>query len=274
MPLLIFIVSLSFLSACQSAPLQLRKGELDSGRIYVPCTFDDVSTTCFLDTGSTNAIIADRSEFDLYDVVGKIKYKSASGISKEMSEVQIKQAIIGGIKIKNLNVGLVKDAADSVVGINEISSVPFALKFKARPQIIFNPNFKNKRQLPLDVLDKNILSIPIKVQSEAASALFDTGAGLSVVNKDFVERNPRMFDLIQDISNGTDATGNPVTMKLHRIKRIEIGDFVFENENILSMDFETVRKHISPTIDFIIGFNLITKADWYFDLKAKTWSNE
>lgn len=274
MSLLVFVMGVFFLSACQSAPLQLRKGELDSGRIYVPCSFDHVSTNCFLDTGSTNVIIANRSEFDHYEVIGKIKYKSASGISKEMSEVQIKQAMVGGLRIGNLNVGLVKDAPDSVVGINEISSVPFSLKFKSQPQIIFNPDLKNKKQLPLDVLDKNILSIPIKAQNEFASALFDTGAGLSVVNKDFVERNPQMFELIQDISNGTDATGNPVVMKLYKIKRIEIGNFVFKNENILAMDFDIVRKHISPTIDFIVGFNLITKADWYFDLKAKSWSNE
>ena len=86
-----------------------------------------------------------------------------------------------------------------------------------------------------------------------------------------IESNPDNYSFVMDINNGMDATGYPVKMRLFKAKSIKIGPMLFRDINVLGINFKTVHQHIDPGISVIIGYNIITKANWHFDLASNKW---
>lgn len=258
-----------------SAPLQVVSGEFDSGRIYVTCEFDNISKNCFVDTGSTISAVADE-RFAAYPVTGRLQYKSASGIPKAVDEISIERLRIGLAEHRQVKVARFDpiDGLESVLGINLLVGEPFAFQFRPSPILLPNAPAPSELLNSLTVHEKNIVSIPIQIGADRMNALWDTGAGLSSVDVEYVQTHPHEFDFIQDIDNGFDGTGKPVAMKLYSIKEIKIGPRLFKNEKVLAIDFSIVRDHISKDIALILGFNLITKMNWFFDLAKKQWFAE
>jgi hypothetical protein len=262
-------------AACQAMPLSIQQGPLGSGKMFLPCEFDGTQDLCFLDTGSTNSFVANKSNFSSYPKTGTIRYKSASGIPKEIDEIEIGKLQLGQLSLSNFKIGRIEDDPNftSVVGINAFALTQFGFIFSGKPELTLNqrPNIPLKSDL--SVLDKNILTVPIIMNGTKSYGFFDTGAGLSSIDIEFVKKHPENFEFVQDIPNGTDATGKPVVLKLFKMKNVVVGSIKFENENVLAMDFSVVRDHVSKEADFIIGFNLITKANWYFDIKNHSWNS-
>ena len=264
------VLSFSFASAY---PLTLQEGPFDSGKIYLPCRFDLVDDLCFLDTGSTESIIANQKSFASTPTVGKIKYKSAANISMEIDQIVVKQIALGPMSVGPIKVGRVENPdASSVLGINFFATFPFSLNFSETPELKLFPDSSVLLKSELTVLEKNLLAVPVSVNHFKTLSLVDTGAGLSVMNIELVQNNSENFEFIQDIPHGVDATGSEVSLKLYKAKLIKIENLEFENEYVLGMNFDVVHTYVSQNIQFIIGFNLIKKANWHFDLQKKKWT--
>lgn len=101
--------------------------------------------------------------------------------------------------------------------------------------------------------------------------LWDTGAGLTAIDTAYVADHPGDFTFVKEVGNGRDATGNHVTVTLYKAKRISIGNHDFTDIEVLAIDLSVMREHVSRNLHMVIGANLITRADWFFDLKNRTW---
>lgn len=274
---IILSISLTFLisMSCYAELLQIVPGELESGKIYVPCFFDGHTESCFVDSGATLTFIADMDKFSDYPAVGTIQYKSASGIPKESDLININSLQIDSSTIENVKVvRQPQKGSENVIGINEFSTKPFSFHFGATSSLTTNTLMPTDLLSELNVYDKGIFSIPALIGDSKEKGLWDTGAGLTCVDIKYVSSHLSDFSFVMDISNGHDGNGNPMVMKLYKAKKISIGSHDFLNENILAINFDVIREHIAQDVSMIIGFNLITKANWYFDLQKKQWKAE
>ncbi|MGE3610364.1 MAG: hypothetical protein AB7I27_12310 [Bacteriovoracaceae bacterium] len=271
--ILVILVSVQFVKAAQ---LNVVRGEYDSGKLYVPCTFDNFSDTCFIDTGATFSSVANMEQFGVYPIAGKIRFMSASGTPKDADEITIKTLSIDNFVINFIKVARLdpEDGFENLVGINTISARPFSFLFDPVSTLNLGIAMPLNSQIGVEQYENGIFSIPVQVGGTQTRGLWDTGAGLTSIDINYIISNPDEFIFVQDISNGVDGTGKPVVMKLYKVKNLVIDKHVFLNEYVLGISFDVIREHVDKNISVIIGFNLITKANWYFDLQEKLWAIE
>lgn len=272
----LFVSSFS-ISICSALTLQINQGPLDSGQLFVDCEFDSIKDLCQVDTGANFTSIANKAEYDNYKSIGKFRFKSASGIPKEVDKVTINEIAFGDLKLHSVNVARMGNDPqfNSVAGLDLLLTTPFSFNFStSSPELNFELPSNLSLKEKLITTGKDGLTMPISIASDSTVAFFDTGAGLSCVDTEYISKHPELFSFVMDIPNGVDATGNTVFMKLYKVKHITIGAHKFYEENVLAFNFEPIREKMSKDVNFIIGFNLITKANWYFDIKNALWDIE
>lgn len=100
--------------------------------------------------------------------------------------------------------------------------------------------------------------------------LLDTGAGMTIVNLEFVNKHP---DLFQNAgrSVGIDATGAELETPMFLMEAPRIGDHVFPPLKVAGVDLSHVNTTIDIPMDFILGYNAFSKANWLFDFPEKKW---
>lgn len=128
----------------------------------------------------------------------------------------------------------------------------------------FAPLFMDSGSHPyIDVLFENG-----KVQG---SAVWDTGASLTVVDLNFVQQHPDIFTPAGH-SIGTDATGSQVETPMFMMSAASIGGHVFPPHKAATVDLAQVNARIEKPMDFILGYMTLRKANWLFDFPGKRWA--
>lgn len=104
-----------------------------------------------------------------------------------------------------------------------------------------------------------------------AKAVWDTGAGITIVDLNFVKKYPTLFEEIGE-SVGTDSTGAQMETPLFMMAETVIGGQAFPVLKVAGVDLGPVNATIEIPMDLIIGYNTLVKADWYFDFPARKWA--
>jgi hypothetical protein len=99
----------------------------------------------------------------------------------------------------------------------------------------------------------------------------DTGAGATVVNRDFWPATPGLFEPI-GTSTGTDAHGEQVETPLLLMSGPAIGRRAFGSHKAVAVDLSGVNSTLDYPMDLILGYPTIRQADWLFDFPARRWA--
>jgi hypothetical protein len=91
-------------------------------------------------------------------------------------------------------------------------------------------------------------------------AVWDSGASLTVVGTQFIERYPHLF-LPDGKSTGIDATGNSVQTLMYRMAETVIGGCTFPTCRIAGVDLDAVNMRIEMPMDMILGYSLIQRVN-------------
>ncbi len=113
--------------------------------------------------------------------------------------------------------------------------------------------------------------ISIKCQGQELKALWDTGAGITIVDINFIKKNPDIFELIGE-SVGTDSTGNKVVTPNYKIKSLEINGHQFNAHEIAAIDKSHINSKSGNPVLITLGFSTIKQADWFFDFNENKWA--
>jgi len=104
--------------------------------------------------------------------------------------------------------------------------------------------------------------------SVLANAVWDTGASITVVDMTFVNAHPSAFESA-GVSTGTDATGSQMDTPMFRMAECRIGDYHFPSQRVAGVDLSQVNATIDRPMDLILGYTILSKANWLFDLPRK-----
>jgi predicted aspartyl protease len=102
-------------------------------------------------------------------------------------------------------------------------------------------------------------------------ACWDTGAGATVVNRDFWRGHPELFEEI-GTSVGTDSTGSQAETPLLRMAGPVIGHRAFTGHRVVAVDLSGANAELEYPMDLILGYPTLRQADWLFDFPAKRWT--
>jgi hypothetical protein len=113
--------------------------------------------------------------------------------------------------------------------------------------------------------------LPMSWGEITAHAVWDTGAGVTIVDMNFVRKNPSFFEEIGG-GTGTDSTGTQMETPLFAMTAPVIGKTPFPPLKVAGVELGAVNSRIEIPMDFILGYNVLVKADWYFDFPARKWA--
>jgi Aspartyl protease len=102
-------------------------------------------------------------------------------------------------------------------------------------------------------------------------ACWDTGAGATIVNRDFWVGYPELFEQI-GVSVGTDGHGDWAETPLLLMAESVIGQRAFSRHKAVAVDLSQVNSTLDYPMDLILGYPTIRQADWLFDFPARRWT--
>jgi hypothetical protein len=252
---------------------------VNAGVIFMDCSFDGKQTPCELDTGSgRNITVLNNDFFNRYPVIGHAKTGGMSGGLQSVDIIQISDFRVDSIPFGSQRIEReARSRCDNglsapVIGWVALASRSLELSFSDK-----NPHAIIDGRLPRGIfpfkfsMDKDIL-LPAKVSGQETTAMFDTGAGLTVIDENIIANHPENFMFVEEYP-ASDINCQTAQTKIYKAKSIEIGNRQFSNVYVLAMDFRFIQGILKlPDLHLIIGTNMITQADWSFDFVHKRWS--
>jgi hypothetical protein len=113
--------------------------------------------------------------------------------------------------------------------------------------------------------------LDVQYGPSTASAVWDSGAGLTVVDRDFIHRHPAFFREVGQ-SKGTDSTGVEMTTPLFMMFGTRIGNAAFPPHRVAAVDLSGVNATIDVRIDLILGYSTLRHTDWVLDFPRTRWA--
>jgi hypothetical protein len=158
------------------------------------------------------------------------------------------------------------------LGIDIIGRQPFAINFHPKAVLKLNASRPELPLTTLQVSQHGVISIPIALDAFDVHALWDTGGSLTSVEQNFIEAHPENFKPTKNYVNGVDGAGKSMLAQIFRAKKITIADHVFKDVRVVAVDLTTLRSGVHRDIQAVVGFDLIRKANWFFDPKNRLWN--
>lgn len=254
--------------------LKFELGEFESGKIFVPVDLDSKKLDFFLDTGATFTDLKDISLLRNPKVIGDHSFQSASGLKLNAKQVICERFSLGGLEQESKKLSILPEEFKhaTTLGIEVFQKAHFSLLSDKKE---LTCNLKN---IPLvntfTLTKKGHIGVKCKVREQSFLGIWDTGAELTVISEELRKKCKNSFSNPRVISNGTDSTGAKVKLTLWDMECLEIRGEFFKNIKVLEMDFEPLKEYFPDKTEMIIGFNLIVKANWRFDMPSKTFDIE
>lgn len=258
-------------NAMKELPLEILREEEDSGRIFTTGQVDGQTERFYIDTGANNTKIKTNKIFENYKAIESKSLMGLSGKPITLSKIRVQNILMGAFSTSNHEVLRYPNTPDfeSTAGIDLLQNKIFGFEFSKNKIIELDK---------LNATDKFVLTprgyilLHTHISGHEINGIWDTGAGLTTIDTEFVKKNPDLFTFVKDIDGG-DTTGSSLKMKLYMVKKIQIGSMTLENVQFLAYDFSPIRTKLNdPTINMAIGFNILIHHDWYFDMKNHTWT--
>ncbi len=122
--------------------------------------------------------------------------------------------------------------------------------------------------LPLPTPSDRTPAVPVSWASASTTAVWDTGAGITIVNRSWAEAHPDIVRISSESGHGTDITGASGRNPKGRLAPCRIGQVSFPEQ-----DCGVTNSPGMDGIDIILGLPLISNANWYMDFPGRRWTN-
>jgi predicted aspartyl protease len=259
----------------KKVPIRIVEGELESAKFYIAATFNGHTEDFHLDTGSTYTLIAHNDFSAKLPVISFIDRTSAANKTVRDEIISVKTFKVGNLDRSSFSAvrGAAGNSAENRIGMSGLSDDQATFDFRENTLEFGVPIPERIATSPLCTYSQGLFGFRVETGGKELNSLWDTGAELSVIDRDFVDSNPATFHFLQKIDNGQDALGNWVPMDLYLVDVLKIGleDMACV---LLAMDFTMLKQKIGAEVKLIVGTNLMRGRRWHFDFEAGLWAQD
>lgn len=100
-----------------------------------------------------------------------------------------------------------------------------------------------------------------------ATAVFDTGASATVVDQGFLQRHPSLFTP-DGMSTGMDAAARRISTPMAIMQGPRILDRQLSDALVAVVDLSAANQTASRPMELILGWTVLSQANWYIDHNA------
>jgi hypothetical protein len=257
--------------------LTLTQSEYGGGRIYVPVRFGNVMGPMRLDTGASATRIKLAPWNKDLPSLGQSASTGASGRTTSCEDVEAKNVELKAEQGNNIGRGKYVVArcpdsdGDDLLGLDFFKGARFALDFDRRELIFFGEKGAEGPAAPVKLLspDQSLVGVALKAGDVSTAGLLDTGAEISAVDKQFVDKHKKLFTLVKNKSKASEAAGKDMSARIYKIRRLDLGgDRILRDVFALAYDFGALREALGAGTPFILGQNVIGKFNWELDFTS------
>jgi hypothetical protein len=245
----------------------------DAAEVYVDGIIGGHSYRFLLDTGAARtSVIADAytATFESTDT------HTSSGVFAAASNdlIVIPRLDLGPISRENWPVVRAANKPTQVsnlIGMDILKDIRCHFLFDENRVLIDDDSAADRPQLELFLDTVNHPYVDLQFEAAHAKAVWDTGAGITVVDMAFVAQNSAYFTPA-GYSTGTDSTGTQRKTSMFMMSKTIIGDHPFPPHRVAGVDLSPVNATIEVPMNLILGYSTLSKANWLFDFPRKRWA--
>ena len=221
-----------------------------------------------LDTGAARSAIIQDEFSAQYESTGK---SDGSGVFMPSDDdlITVPAIQIGSLVQENLVVGRVNAAANdtNIIGMDFLQHYRCEFHFDQNKLLIDESDSTPEDVLSLQTSAKFHPYVDVHFEQGDALAVWDTGASITVVDSTFIKEYPNLFTA-DGAEKGTDATGATFETPMYKMQPCSIGGRSFPGVRVASVDLS----HMNAKMMMILGYNILSRANWLFDFPDKKWA--
>lgn len=261
------LATLLFPQPAHTADLIVRAVGNDGGfRIGSECSFGSQQLICPIDTGSPFSVVA------LADWNRDLPNSGRDDLGSIGLSIQCEKIRVTNFKMLSLQVPEIEfhrcesfGSLPSLIGLNFFSGQTITFRFRDS-KVELGANYSGKTSRFVEDVSE-MLIVPGAVGTELISIAIDTGAPVTLVDQDFIDRHPDVF---------VEST-KPVTDMMRRrgFRRYEMHAPFIINGIQIAAEFvysTAVGEFSKGKYLALLGMNHLMGANWYFNLPAKSWA--
>jgi hypothetical protein len=224
-----------------------------------------------LDTGASRTqVVAD----DLTTPLPSHGPHDARGIFARRRDalVTVTDVAVGPLRVATLQVVRVdasRPGTDNLLAMDVLTRRCCHFRFDAGA-LLLGPSPAPGSLRPLRMDGRGHVYVDVRWPTVRGLACWDTGAGITVVDRAFLRAHPELFERCAS-SVGTDSTGAQVEAPTYWMAGPTIGGAVFARLKVAAVDLSVQNRTLDRRMDLILGYTALRQADWLFDFPARRW---
>ena len=262
-------------SAARKLVLIIKEDEADpeAAEVLVDGSSGGREYRFLLDTGAARSAVAWDDYTSRFDSHAKSASSGTFGISSREDLIRVPSIEVGPISRRDFTlVRLPRQGEHSrnLIGMDLLKEHRCHFRFSADQVLVDEADTGLASQrLILDARFHPYVNVYL--QAVQGRAVWDTGAGMTVVNTNFIARHPALFRRVGE-STGRDATGFEMDTPTFIMEESVIGEHTFPPHKVVGVDLSVVNATLERPMDLILGYNTLRRADWLFDFPSKRWA--
>lgn len=247
-----------------------------TGQYFAPCMFDGNVRECFLDTGARKSMIKEDDFSRKYPVVSEDAFPSGIGGSlKRYSIIRIGRFSMGDFSRSPYKVyrtsGPVVESG-GLIGSDAFMGQCVFFDFKGNSLQICKSIPAGLKKYSLKYFKKTWPVVEVALRDKGSLAVWDTGASVTLVDEEFVEKFPGLFSPVAESDQIRDGAGKTITTKAYRVLDLNIGGVGFLGEYVIATDFTNLRSQVDSNVRFVLGYQILKSHNWYIDYQKEKWA--
>lgn len=218
-----------------------------------------------LDTG---AAISRLPADELTGLLPDLRRDSSHGVFGAAGHdvVRIRDLVVGTMSAPVLDVAR---GGSALLGMDVLGA--YALQFRFSASLLEPAAAAPRPPRNLFVDGRGHPYVEVEIGGLVAAGVWDTGAGITVVDEAFRQRHADLFQPLGR-SVGTDAGGRSQCSDDYRIAPYVVGGVRFDPHRVAAVDLSDANRTVERRIDLILGYPTLAQADWWFDFPARAWA--
>ncbi len=266
--LTIAFLVLPTMASASSLKLNIHSGDADSGHAMAWTTFNGQMDNCLIDTGARATFVKSHI-MSTAPSLGKIPSGGLIGTEQLADLVEVNEIKSNDWTKNNMTIRRVdKLPANCILGndffLQESLSIDYTHQSISTDAVFGGETF------PLNHYSSMWFGFEVEYDGKTIESIFDTGAGLTLVDEALTKEHPENFEFVQK-TEIRDAAESKAEASIYKMKVLKYGKWEAKNILVIAYPFTWIHKYL-PTVRIVIGHNIINKHHWYLSNIEKTWS--
>ncbi len=224
-----------------------------------------------LDTGAARTQLLADDHLARLATLGRDTSAGAFGQPQDRDIVTIGDLSMGDLDVPPLDVVRVDaPGQQSLLGMDVLREHRCEFRF-GDEMLVLDGASCPATSLDLQLDDRGHVYIELGWDAAIASACWDSGAGITVVDRAFRLRYAELFSEAGR-SAGTDSTGTQFAATTFTMAGPRVAGIQFPSSKVAVIDLSPLNRELEFPMDLIAGYPLLRQANWLFDFPARRWA--